>query len=173
MLPFIRGQKLFEHPGDLGITFEQLHGHPLGGILSRHIDPNQRFDLVNGAAYIGADLWTLRLAMLGLAHQIDGHLEQLAHALGTGGGNRHHGDVQSFFQPLGIHQHSFLLGYIHHVQGHHHRGWQADQFRDKIQAAFQVGCADHGDHHIGFFTQNILTGNHLFRRVGRQAVGAG
>ncbi len=84
-----------------------------------------------------------------------------------------HGDdrnAQRSGQHFGLDDDAFLRSDIHHIEGYHHRRGERNQFGDQVQAAFQVGRADHRHHHLWTVADDKLARHHFLGRVGGQGV---
>ncbi len=155
------------------VAFEQFERYPFGRVGRRDVTVDLAGDLIHDQAVVGPDLGPARDDRTFPGEDLFDRLHQLAHSGCAGCRHGHDRYAQGGFQDFRRDADALLIGHVHHVQCHHQRNRQADQLRDQVQAALQVGGADDGHDQAGVFAQNELAGNDLLRRVGRQAVRAG
>ena len=158
---------------DLGVTFHELHGDPVGLILRQQAltpdDPaHGPQPLVDVRAVI--DLQHPALPFPGQAHRLAKGLLQALSGTGHGGDHR---DAHHPGQPVHVDMHPGLAGFVHHIADQHHRQAHLHHLHGQQQVAFQGRGIHHVDDGLDIAAAQLGTGHQLFHGVGGQGIGTG
>ena len=113
-----------------------------------------------------------QLADLVLAGQVDGALGGNHAALALQGADLNDGAAKSLFQLGRVDLVTVLADQIHHVDGNDHRDAQLQQLGGEVKVALDVGAVDDIQNSVRAVIDQILTGDDLLQRVGRQRIDA-
>ena len=177
LLPALGGRQSLHHAGDCRVAFQQLRAPPSAAgrvrdAIGAHDAARLRARTARWSARISGACWGARTPRPQATSAM--RLHQLVARPGcsaavmatTGTPSAASSTCGSMLEPL-------LAGHVHHVQAHHQRHSQGHQLGHQVEAALQDGRVDDRDHHVRALGDDVLAGDQLFRRVGRQAVGAG
>ena len=172
LVPPIRGELPAHHLGDLTVPLQQLEGHPGLGVGLRHVAVDQPPQFVQHLPMVGPDLRRTGVERDLASHHRIHRFHQLPQPLVLRGDHRDDGQPQGSLEDVRLDPHPLHLGHIHHVEPHHHRYRQAEEFGHQVEVALQGGGVHDGHHHVGPLPDDEVAGDPLLRRVGRQAIGA-
>ena len=158
---------------DLGVTFHELHGDPVGRVLLQQAfapdDPAP-----GPQAFV--DIRTIvefqhpALASAGQTRRLTEGLLQTLTGTGHGG---HHRDAHHPGQALHVDMHTGLAGFIHHIADQHHRQAHLHHLHGQQQVALQGRGVHHIDDGLNVPAAQLGTGHQLFHGVGGQRIGPG
>ena len=103
----------------------------------------------------------------------DGSLGGLHHALALQRGNLDHLAAKLTGQLGEVDLVAVLADDVHHVHGHDHRNAQLGQLRGQVQVALQVGAVDQVQDDVRTLADQVVTGDDLLQRIGRQRINTG
>ena len=86
---------------------------------------------------------------------------------------RHHRNAEQFAEQPVIQLRLVVLQFVVHVECHDHPQVDINQFRSKVEVAFEVRSRNDVHHHIRRMFEKLAPDIHLLRRIGRQCVSSG
>ena len=114
-----------------------------------------------------------RAALARIARRFIGALHQLLYALAAQGGDLHHRHAERLLQLFRVQPVAVLFDGVHHVQGDDDGDVYLHDLRREIEVAFEVGRVDDVDDAVRLFVDDVVAGDDLFRRIGREGIDAG
>ena len=82
-------------------------------------------------------------------------------------GNFHHLAAELFAELIYMNLISCFFKDIHHVDCHNYRNAKLHDLRGKIQVSLYIGSIYYIDNGIRSLTDQVISGNHFLKRVGR------
>ena len=158
---------------DLGVTFHELHGDPVGRVLFQ-----QAFTVDDGTH--GPQTFVDVRAVIELQHLVPAFASQ-AHRLTEGllqafagtGHRGHHRDAHHRGQALHVDMHAGLAGFVHHIADQHHRQTHLHHLYGQQQVALQSRSVHHVDDGLDIAAAQFGSGDQLFHGIGGQRIGPG
>ena len=158
---------------DLGITFHEFYGDPVGRVLFQ-----QAFTVDDGThgpqTFIDVraviELQNPAPAFASQAHRLAEGLLQTFTGTGHGG---YHGNAHHFGQAVHIDMHTGLAGFVHHIADQHHRKAHFHHLHGQQQIALQGRGIHDVDDGLDIAAAQLGAGHQLFHGVGGQRIGPG
>jgi len=170
--PSLARQSFPHEPRHLRIAFQQFERGPAKRIGFGNRVLNQRLNLIQHLSMILADLrpaWLIIKAPL--YHRLH-RRDQFPHPLVPSSHHRHNRHADGGLEHVGLDANPLPLGHVYHVQADHHRRRKRQQLGHQVEVALQRSRPNDGHDHVRLFLDHKVARDHLFRRVGGQAVDA-